>query len=106
MNYLLLLFLFGLVSFRLLFGDENILGSLEIGQLTEALVVEVTQSHIILKVYLIEKLLANELFLYPDSLFFQVEHFVSFFWAEMWLVVKFFHMMRLRLFVSVRLDLL
>lgn len=43
-----LLFLFSLVGLRLLFCDENVLGCLEISQLTEALVVEVTQSHIIL----------------------------------------------------------
>lgn len=49
-----LLFLFHLVSFGRLLYHEHILGCFQVVQLAESLVVEVTQSHVILQVYLVQ----------------------------------------------------
>ena len=49
-----LLFIFHLVGFRRLLYHEHILGCLQVVQLSEAIIMELSQSHVVLKVYLVQ----------------------------------------------------
>jgi hypothetical protein len=48
---------------------------------------EVTESHVILQIYLIQQLLSDELLLKSMSLILHVKHFIRFFWSEVRFVV-------------------
>ena len=49
-----LLFIFHLVGFRRLLNYEHILGCFQVVQLAETIIMELSQSHIVLKVYLVQ----------------------------------------------------
>lgn len=80
--------MFSLICLRDLLSHENVLGCLEVGQLTESLVMEVTESHVILKIYLVQQLLSNKLLLKSVSLILHVKHFIRFFWSKVRFVIK------------------
>ena len=98
-----MLLLIGLSDF---FGHENVLGCLDIGELSESFIMEVTQSHVILKVYLIQQLLSDKFLLKSVSLILHVKHFIRFFWSEVRFVVESLDLMGMRLSVSIALNLL
>ena len=77
-----------LICLRDLLSHENVLGCLEVGQLAESFVMEVTESHVILKIYLVQQLLSNKLLLKSVSLILHVKHFIRFFWSEVRFVIK------------------
>lgn len=85
---------------------EDVLGCLQVGQLTESLIMEVTESHVILEVYLIQQLLSDELLLKSMSLILHVEHFIRFFWSEVRFVVESLDLVGMRLSISIALNLL
>ena len=79
--------MFLLIGLSDFFGHENVLGCLEVGQLAESLVMEVTESHVILKIYLVQQLLSNKFLLKSVSLILHVKHFIRFFWSEVRFIV-------------------
>lgn len=100
---LLLVLLF--VSLRCLFCHEDILGCFQVSQLAESLVMEVPQSHIILQIDLIQKLLSHEFLLRLVSFVLNVKHFVRLLWAKMRLVVEALDLVGVRFPIPVTLNL-